>query len=275
MLIVVSPAKTLDYDSPLSVNLASVTQPRLLDQSAQLIEPLRALTPAQVASLMSISDKLAALNVARFHAWQTEQRYPDARPAVFAFKGDVYAGLAVEQFSADDLSYAQTHFRMLSGLYGLLRPLDLMRPYRLEMGTDFANARGKNLYEFWGERITDLINEDLAASGDDVLLNLASQEYFKAVQPKRVKATIVSPQFLDQKQGQYKIISFYAKKARGLMAAWVLRQRIDSVEALSGFSEEGYRFCTQRSTPLAPVFIRDEPKPVLLSIACAGLRKNQ
>lgn len=256
MLIVVSPAKTLDYDTPLQTR--EFTQPELLEHAALLIERARQLTPAQIGSLMKISDKLAGLNAARFAEWQPDFSLENARQAILAFKGDVYTGLAVESFSDADLAYAQQHLRMLSGLYGVLRPLDLMMPYRLEMGTRLDNLRGKDLYAFWGEIITDKLNEALASQGDDTLINLASDEYFKSVKPGRLRGRIVTPVFLDEKNGQYKIISFYAKKARGMMARWVLQQRVAHPEGLIAFDVDGYGFVAAESTADRLVFKRAE-----------------
>ncbi|MCS1466039.1 peroxide stress protein YaaA, partial [Escherichia coli] len=215
MLILISPAKTLDYQSPLTTT--RYTLPELLDNSQQLIHEARKLTPPQISSLMRISDKLAGINAARFHDWQPDFTPENARQAILAFKGDVYTGLQAETFSEDDFDFAQQHLRMLSGLYGVLRPLDLMQPYRLEMGIRLENARGKDLYQFWGDIITNKLNEALAAQGDNVVINLASDEYFKSVKPKKLNAEIIKPVFLDEKNGKFKIISFYAKKARGLM----------------------------------------------------------
>lgn len=256
MLMLLSPAKTLDYESPLTTD--QYTLPRMLDDSARLIEVCRQLTAPQLASLMSLSDKLAGLNVARFAQWQPECTADNSRPALFAFKGDVYTGLQAETLSDGDLAFAQTHLRMLSGLYGLLRPLDRMQAYRLEMGTKLANQGGADLYAFWGHRITALINEDLAAQGDDLVVNLASNEYFKAVQPKAVQGRIISPVFQDQKNGQYKIISFYAKKARGLMARYIIQHRLTDPADLLDFDLEEYAYAPDVSTPDKPVFRRPE-----------------
>lgn len=198
MLIVVSPAKTLDYDSPLVTE--QYTLPELTEHSQQLIEVCRELTPMDIARLMKVSDKIAGLNAARFAEWVPTFTPENARPAMFAFKGDVYTGLAAETMTDEQIAYAQQHFRMLSGLYGLLRPLDLMQPYRLEMGTKLENPRGANLYQFWGNIITDKVNLALAEQGDDILVNLASNEYFKSVKPKQVKGTIITPVFKDAKK---------------------------------------------------------------------------
>ncbi|MFA0085157.1 hypothetical protein BCU70_09155 [Vibrio sp. 10N.286.49.C2] len=256
MLIVVSPAKTLDYESPLATE--RFTQPEFIEQSAELIEVCRKLTPADVSALMKVSDKIAGLNVARFAQWDTTFTPSNARQAILAFKGDVYTGLAAETMSEQDFDYAQSHLRMLSGLYGLLKPLDLMQPYRLEMGTKLANERGSNLYQFWGDIITNKLNDALASQGSDVLVNLASNEYFKAVKEKQVKGQVVTPVFKDCKNGQYKIISFYAKKARGMMARYIIDNQIDSVESLKGFDTAGYYFVEAESTASQLVFKREE-----------------
>jgi len=257
MLMVISPAKTLDYETPPVTQ--RFTQPEHLDHSQLLIEQLRDFSPAQIAELMHLSDNLAALNVARFGSWNTPFTRENAKQALLAFKGDVYTGLAAQDFSQADFDFAQQHLRMLSGLYGLLRPLDLMQPYRLEMGTKLANARGKDLYAFWGERISAWLNQALQAQGDQVLLNLASNEYFSAVKRKALQARVVDVDFKDLKNGQYKIISFYAKKARGLMARYVIKERIQTVERLRDFAYEGYRFSEADSSANHLVFLRDAP----------------
>lgn len=256
MLIVVSPAKTLDYESPLVTE--QYTLPELTEHSQQLIEVCRELTPMDIARLMKVSDKIAGLNAARFAEWVPTFTPENARPAMFAFKGDVYTGLAAETMTAKQIAYAQQHFRMLSGLYGLLRPLDLMQPYRLEMGTKLENPRGANLYQFWGNIITDKVNLALAEQGDDILVNLASNEYFKSVKPKQVKGTIITPVFKDAKKGQYKVISFYAKKSRGLMARYIIDNQIDSIEKLKEFDAAGYYFVAAESTATELVFKREE-----------------
>ncbi|HIF9138136.1 TPA: peroxide stress protein YaaA [Photobacterium damselae] len=256
MLIVVSPAKTLDYESPLVTE--QYTLPELTEHSQQLIEVCRELTPMDIARLMKVSDKIAGLNAARFAEWVPTFTLENARPAMFAFKGDVYTGLAAETMTDEQIAYAQQHFRMLSGLYGLLRPLDLMQPYRLEMGTKLENPRGANLYQFWGNIITDKVNLALAEQGDDILVNLASNEYFKSVKPKQVKGTIITPVFKDAKKGQYKVISFYAKKARGLMARYIIDNQIDSIEKLKEFDAAGYYFVAAESTATELVFKREE-----------------
>lgn len=256
MLVVVSPAKTLDYETPPVVS--DYTQPELLNDSALLIERARELTPADIGKLMKISDKLAGLNAARFADWQPNFTPDNAKQALLAFKGDVYTGLDAETLTSDDFAFAQDHFRMLSGLYGLLRPLDLMQPYRLEMGTKLENERGKDLYAFWGNIITDKLNAALAAQGDNVLINLASNEYFKAVQTKRLAGQIITPIFKDCKNGQYKIISFYAKKARGLMARYIIQHQLSEVSQLTAFDTAGYYFVESESSATELVFKREE-----------------
>ena len=256
MLLVISPAKTLDYDTPPVT--PRFTLPAHLEQASELIERLRELSPAQISELMDLSDKLAGLNAARYGSWTPDFTPANAKQALLAFKGDVYTGLNAEDFSEADFDFAQRHLRMLSGLYGVLRPLDLMQPYRLEMGTKLSNARGKNLYEFWGERISQWLNEAMAEQGDNILLNLASNEYFSAVKRKALNARIIDTEFKDLKNGQYKIISFYAKKARGLMARHLLTRRLREPAELLGFSEQGYRYCAECSTPTRPVFRRAE-----------------
>ncbi|WP_122419929.1 peroxide stress protein YaaA [Pseudomonas viridiflava] len=258
MLMVISPAKTLDFETPPTTE--RFTQPQYLDHSQELISQLRELAPAQIAELMHLSDKLAGLNAARFGSWTPAFTPENAKQALLAFKGDVYTGLQAETLSEDQLDYAQKHLRTLSGLYGLLRPLDLMQPYRLEMGTRLANARGKDLYAFWGTRISEWLNEALADQGDDLLLNLASTEYFSAVKRSALNARIIDIEFKDLKNGQYKIISFYAKKARGMMSRFVIEERIDSPEALRAFDVQGYRYNAELSSSSKLVFLRDSPE---------------
>ena len=257
MLMVISPAKTLDYDTPPTTQ--RFTQPEHLDDAQVLIEQLRTLSPVQIGELMHLSDKLAALNVARYGSWTPSFTPANAKQALLAFKGDVYTGLNATDFSEQDFDYAQRHLRILSGLYGLLRPLDLMQPYRLEMGTKLANSRGKDLYAFWGERISGWLNQALREQGDDVLLNLASNEYFGAVKRSALSARVIDVDFKDLKNGQYKIISFYAKKARGLMARYVIKQRIERPEQLLAFDYGGYRYSPEQSREDHLVFLRDTP----------------
>lgn len=256
MLTVISPAKTLDYDTPPVIQRH--TLPQFLDDSQMLVEQLRELSPVQISELMHLSDKLAGLNAARFGSWTPDFTPANAKQALLAFKGDVYTGLDAESLGEDDFSYAQDHLRMLSGLYGLLRPLDLMQPYRLEMGTKLANARGKDLYAFWGTRISEWLNQALADQGDDLLLNLASNEYFSAVKRGALKARVIDTEFRDFKNGQYKIISFYAKKARGLMTRFVIQERIADPERLKQFDVQGYYYSAEQSSVDKLVFLRDE-----------------
>ncbi len=256
MLILISPAKTLDFETPVKTRTA--TQPDFLEQSAALVSELQALTPDRISSLMHISEKLGALNYERFMDWQTPFTKDNAKQAALAFKGDVYTGLEAETFSAGEWKFAQQHLRILSGLYGVLRPLDLIQPYRLEMGTKFANPRGKDLYEFWGQSITDNLNAQIKRLKTGTVLNLASNEYFKAVHKRDLHADVIAPVFKDLKNGKYKIISFYAKKARGQMAAWVIRKGITDPKQLQKYRIAGYSYCADMSTPAAPAFIRDE-----------------
>lgn len=256
MLALISPAKTLDYETALPTD--TYTQPRLLEQSQQLIDVCRKLSATEIASLMTVSEKIANLNVERFRDWNAEFDFSNARQALFAFKGDVYTGLDAYHLKDHDIDFAQQHLRMLSGLYGLLRPLDLMIPYRLEMGTKLKNSRGNNLYEFWGSIITDQINQDLAEIDAKLLVNLASDEYYKSVNEKKIQAEIIKPVFLDQKNGKYKVISFYAKKARGLMARYLIENKLSQVEQLKAFDSEGYYFDAESSSDKELVFKRDE-----------------
>ena len=254
MLLVVSPAKKLDFESPLATTKNS--QATLLAHSEILIERCLELSSDQIASLMKLSDKLAGLNAARFGEWSLPFTPENARQAVLAFNGDVYSGLDANSFSDDDFIFAQQHFRILSGLYGLLKPLDLMQAYRLEMGTKLDNVRGTNLYQFWGDIITKELNQALAEQGDDVLINLASNEYFKAVNKKALNGTIITPQFKDWKNGQYKMISFFAKKARGLMARYIIQNQIENIEQMKDFDLAGYQFNSDFSQGNELVFTR-------------------
>lgn len=262
MLVVVSPAKNLDYTTP--VTTSAYSQPALLDEMQPLLTHCKTLTPADLSKLMGISDKLALLNAERFATFQLPFTPENARPAALAFNGDVYAGLDAGSLSDEDLAYAQQHLRILSGLYGVLKPLDLMQPYRLEMGTKLATEKGKNLYEYWGMTITDNLNAALAEQTLDdedtpsVLVNLASTEYFSAVKPKGLNAQIITPVFKDEKNGKVKIISFYAKKARGLMARYIIENRVNDVAQLSEFNTAGYRYAPEQSTATTLVFVRLE-----------------
>lgn len=258
MIFVISPAKSLDFETPPRV--AEYTQPDFLSRSATLIERLRQLAPAELSRLMGISDALAVLNVTRYADWQLPFTPVDAKQALLAFNGDVYEGLDANSLAPEALAWCQQHLRILSGLYGLLRPLDLIQPYRLEMGTRLDNPVGKDLYAFWGEDITRAINAALPESGPAVLVNLASEEYFKSVKPKALKARIVNCVFEDWKDdqngGKFKIISFYAKRARGLMVRYAASHRIGQPEGLQGFSLEGYAFVPEISDADTYVFRR-------------------
>ncbi|MGB2044236.1 MAG: peroxide stress protein YaaA [Porticoccaceae bacterium] len=255
MLIVISPAKKLDFTP---VTAPNPSQPQMLDHAAELLESLKALSPQDVCGLMGLSDSLGALNYERFQAWQRPFTADNAKPAVLAFKGDVYQGLDAETMTDDQLTWAQDHLRILSGLYGLLRPMDLMQPYRLEMGTKFANQRGKDLYAFWGSIITDEINKLLATSSSPVLVNLASNEYFKSIQHKDISGRIITPVFMDKKDDKYKIISFYAKKARGLMSAYIIKNKISAVEGIKQFDSDGYSYNAAMSEGDSWVFTRQQ-----------------
>jgi cytoplasmic iron level regulating protein YaaA (DUF328/UPF0246 family) len=257
MLILLSPAKSLDYDSPPTTD--KHTLPQFIDHSAKLIDVLRPYTPAQIASLMDLSDALSTLNVARYAAWRPKFTAKNSKQAVLAFNGDVYEGLNAPNLSQADLDWAQEHVGILSGLYGVLRPLDWMQPYRLEMGTKLANPRGKDLYAWWGDTLAEHLNQRLAAQGDDVVINLASQEYFKSVKRKALKARVVECVFEDYKSGQFKIISFHAKRARGLMARHIITQRVSRPDALVSFNTEGYAYEPKVSEPDRLVFRRRLP----------------
>lgn len=254
MLIFLSPAKSLDYKTP--PHVATATQPAWLKQSATLIKQLRQLSPADIAGLMSLSDALALLNFHRYADWSLPFTPDNAKQAVLAFDGDVYDGLDARSLSAADLNFAQQHVRILSGLYGILRPLDLMQPYRLEMGTKFANQAGKDLYAFWGEQLLDAINAELATMPRPVVVNLASEEYFKAAVGRKIQGTVIQPVFEDWKNGKYKIISFFAKKARGLMTRYAVLNRLSEPEGLKGFDVDGYAFAPEASDATSWVFRR-------------------
>jgi len=256
MLLVVSPAKKLDFESPLATT--QFTQPTLLEQSQLLINDCIKLSPADIASLMKLSDKLAGLNAARFGEWKPPFTTDNARQAILSFNGDVYTGLDAQSFNDNDFDFAQQHFRILSGLYGLLKPLDLIQAYRLEMGCKLSNIRGENLYHFWGDIITNELNSALKAQGDNILVNLASTEYFKSVKKKSLDAEIITPAFKDWKNGQYKMISFYAKKARGLMARYIIQNKITKVEQLKDFDLAGYQYSESFSKGNDWVFTRKE-----------------
>jgi cytoplasmic iron level regulating protein YaaA (DUF328/UPF0246 family) len=254
MLIVLSPAKTLDFESPIKVN--KTTEPDFIPRSAELISTLRTMPPAQIGSLMSISDSLAQLNVARYASWSKKFTPDNSRPAMLAFDGDVYEGLDARSLNARQLDWAQKHLRILSGLYGLLRPLDLMQPYRLEMGTRLATKRGKDLYAFWGDQITEALNESLTVAKAQALVTLASEEYFKSVKPAKLDRPVITPVFEEWKGGGYKIVSFFAKRARGLMARYAIEHKLTKPEQLKDFDSEGYGFDAKASNEARWIFRR-------------------
>ncbi|MDE2440135.1 MAG: peroxide stress protein YaaA [Betaproteobacteria bacterium] len=254
MLILLSPAKALDFKTP--PHITGYTLPAYLKQSEILIQQLRKLSPADIAKLMDLSDPLALLNFNRYADWSLPFSPDNAKQSVLAFDGDVYDGLSAKTLSADDLDFAQRHVRILSGLYGLLKPLDLMQPYRLEMGTRFANKAGKDLYAFWGETLLNAINAELDATKRPVVINLASEEYFKAAVGRKIQGEVIQPVFEDWKNGKYKIISFYAKRARGLMTRYAVLNRLDDPEALQGFDYDGYAFAPEVSDKSTWVFRR-------------------
>ncbi len=262
MIVLLSPSKTLDSETPLPP-CPDTTQPAFLQQSAELVELLKPASPEDLMALMGISHELAVLNVNRFQAWTRPFNRDNARPALFAFRGDVYEGLDARSLAPEDLYFAQQHLRILSGLYGLLRPLDLMRPYRLEMGTRLANARGTTLYQFWGETQTRSLNRDLLGLRQlspelpAVVVNLASGEYFRVIRKALLQARVVTPSFLERKGDQYRMVSVHAKRARGLMARYILRHQIGDPAGLTSFDLEGYRYRADLSGEDTPVFTRD------------------
>lgn len=256
MLIVVSPAKSLDYES--KVKTRKHSQPEFLAESQQLVKDLKKLEPDDLAELMNISEALAEENYKRFANWQTPFDLKNSRQAIFAFKGDVYLGLQAENYSTADLNFAQKHLRILSGLYGLLRPLDLMQAYRLEMGRKFASGKTKDLYEFWGSKLTEKLNAEFITYPEKkrTLINLASNEYFGSIKPKELEAEIITPTFKDWSNGQYRVLSFFAKKARGQMVSYIVKNRLKSPQKLKEFDVEGYRYDESESTDLKLVFKR-------------------
>ena len=255
MITIISPAKSLSFDGPVATK--KISQPTFLAQAQKLIEQLRKLAPQDIASLMKVSDKLALLNFDRFQDFSPPFDRNNARQAVLAFQGDVYQGLDAASFSAKDFQFAQKHLRILSGLYGILRPLDLIQAYRLEMGSRFVNSAGANLYAFWGEQLNQNLQQELTSHKQPVLINLASNEYFKAVQHRKLPYRIITPVFKDFKNGQYKVISFFAKKARGLMSRYIVQNKVDRPEALRAFNLQGYYFDEKSSTENEWVYLRD------------------
>ena len=260
MLFLLSPAKSLDYDTP--AEGVPHTLPQFVSQSAELIEVLKHKTPAEISQLMDLSDNLAALNVARYEAWRPKFSQKNSKQAVLAFNGDVYEGLDAKSLKLKDLEWAQEHVCILSGLYGVLRPLDWMQPYRLEMGTALANPRGQNLYHFWGDGIAEHLNKQLATHKTPVVINLASQEYFKAVDRKVLNARVIDCVFEDYKGGKYKVISFFAKRARGLLARYAIEKKIQNPEKLKDFKVEGYAYAASESDDNRLVFRRREKDAV-------------
>ncbi len=254
MVIVISPSKTLDFEKPVYQKLS--TQPEFVKEAEVLIKPLRKLSVGQLMNLMDISPKLAQLNQERYFLWRPEFTPQSARSALFAFRGDVYTGLDADTLTDPEISLAQENLRILSGLYGVIRPLDLIRPYRLEMGTALAVGKNRNLYEYWQKKITARIREDLNKSNSNLLVNLASVEYFKAVDQKKLKAEIVTPEFREGKNGTYKMVSFFAKKARGMMTRFILQNGIELEEHLRAFDSDGYCYNSHLSEKGRPVFTR-------------------
>jgi len=254
MLTVISPAKTLDFDTPTVTD--AFTQPVHLTQSRKLVRRMRQLSGQELSSLMKVSGNIADLNQQRFKQWKTPFKPENARQAIFAFKGDVYIGLDAYSMTTQNVDFAQEHLRILSGLYGVLRPLDLMQPYRLEMGTRIDTDVGNNLYQFWDARITKTLNQELKQSNANTLINLASNEYFKAIKPKLLKAEVITPVFKDYNKGSYQVIGFFAKKARGLMARYLIDNEIDNSAELMNFSAQGYAYNAAMSNSHEWVFTR-------------------
>ncbi len=258
MIITLSPSKGQEFATPAKTKQHSI--PDDLDDSKLLIREMRKVSADELQAMMSVSENIATLNVERYKKFKTPFTPDNAKQAIFAFKGDVYSGIKIEDFSADDLAYAQQHLRILSGLYGCLRPLDLIQPYRLEMKTRVKNPRGDNLYQFWGERITDSLNRELAKQQEPVLINLASNEYFKSVKPKFLQGRLLIINFKESKNGKTRVISIFAKRARGMMAGYILRNRIEKAEALKKFREGGYHFSKADSDDKQWTFVRPQPE---------------
>jgi uncharacterized protein len=259
VIILISPAKTLDFETSAPINRFS--QPDFLADTEVLVKQLKQLSATEISSLMKISNKLGELNASRYQTWESTFDNTNAKQALLAFQGDVYQGLEAEHFSEEDFDFAQEHLRILSGLYGLLKPLDLIQPYRLEMGTKLThpklqNLKVNNLYEFWHDKLTQTLNQQLVKLNNKTIINLASQEYFQAIQPKLLSANIITPVFKDWKNGKYKIISLYAKKARGMMAAYIIKNRVTNIQKLQNFAEAGYNYNSELSTSETLVFTR-------------------
>lgn len=253
MIVVISPSKTLDFSGK---SKGEHTIPDFLENSIELLKVLCKLTVSEIAELMDLSEKLAVLNYRRYHDFSIPFTLENSRQAIYAFKGDVYEGLDAEAFTQEDIKYAQSHLRIISGLYGLLRPLDLIQPYRLEMGIKLSNQNYKNLYEYWGNKITVKLNELLKTGGNNLLVNLASTEYFKVLNPKLFNARLVTPLFKERKNREYKVIPIFAKKARGLMASYIIKHRVENSDGIKQFREEGYGFNPNLSTETELVFTR-------------------
>lgn len=258
MIITLSPSKGQDFDAPVSTKKHST--PVALKDSQALIKELKKIKPAGIRKLMNVSENIAKLNADRFQNFKTPFTIANSRQAIFAFKGDVYSGIDIENFTADDLAYAQKHLRILSGLYGCLRPLDLIQPYRLEMKTKLSNPRGENLYQFWGESITDNLNKELVKQEEPVLVNLASNEYFKSVKPKQLKGRLLNINFKETKDGKSRIVAIFAKRARGMMTDYILRNRIENPEDIKKFKMGGYRFSKADSDEMQWTFTRKQPE---------------
>ncbi|NCV89814.1 MAG: peroxide stress protein YaaA [Betaproteobacteria bacterium] len=254
MLMVLSPAKSLDYES--STVTVKASKPRWMDESAKLVAQLRTLEPKALGALMDISQPLAMLNHERYKHWKTKPAALSVRPAIFAFDGDVYDGLRAREFDLDQVAWAQDHVRILSGLYGVLRPLDQLQAYRLEMGTRLANEKGKDLYDFWGSRLAKSLDRDLKGHASKLIVNLASEEYFSAVEPRHLKAKVLQLVFQESKGGPFKVVSFSAKRARGAICRWAIEHRIDRPDAFKDFDRDGYQYCKEASEPLRWVFRR-------------------
>ncbi len=253
MIVVISPSKTLDFSGK---SKGEYTIPDFVENSIELLKVLCKLTVSEIAELMDLSEKLAVLNYRRYHDFSIPFTLENSRQAIYAFKGDVYEGLDAEAFTQEDIKYAQSHLRIISGLYGLLRPLDLIQPYRLEMGIKLSNQNYKNLYEYWGNKITVKLNELLKTGGNNLLVNLASTEYFKVLNPKLFNARLVTPVFKERKNREYKVIPIFAKKARGLMASYIIKHRVENSDGIKQFREDGYGFNPNLSTETELVFTR-------------------
>lgn len=267
MLVLLSPAKDLVQETP---SVKEATQPVLLDHAVPLVERLKTLSAKKLASLMDLSAKLGELNKERYARWSTPFTPKNARPAVFTFNGEVYRGLDARTLSTDDLRFAQRHLRILSGLYGVLRPLDLMQDYRLMMGTHFSVGKAKDLYAFWGDRITEALNADLKASKSDVVVNCASSEYFKAVRPAKLNARVITPEFMDKVGGAYKPLQTYVKNQRGSLARYIIQRRLLEPEGIKAYEGDGYRFDPERSTLERFVFLRDKRPPLVTKKLVGG-----